>query len=98
MIHISWEGRPNLAFRKIEWTEQNGFVPQEPGLYYISDKTLVILNDDIFPMIGTALGASKPIRFHGPIMDTSIWKVGLNLTFESCMKHFYLTVLLGQTT
>lgn len=45
-------------------------------------QTLVILNDT-FSMPGTVLGGSKPMRFHGPIMDTIIPKIGSNLTFES---------------
>ena len=34
-------------------------------------------------MPGTVLGGSKPMRFHDPIMDTIIPKIGWNLTFES---------------
>ena len=80
---ISWESRPNLAFRKIKWTEHSGFVLQEPELYYISGKLLSFWTIHFQCRVRTVLGGSKPMRFHGPIMDTIIPKIGSNLTFES---------------
>ena len=80
---ISWESRPNLAFRKIKWTEHSGFVLQEPELYYISGKLLSFWTIHFQCQVRTVLGGSKPMRFHGPIMDTIIPKIGSNLTFES---------------